>query len=353
MSVRDCDSHKLMYHPKQLVKWLNDEPVPLHAEIGITNRCNHRCKFCILDWTTHGQMDIDTNVLDKTLKEMSEMGVKSAYYAGEGEPTLHKDFAHFIEYGKSLGISQSVSTNGTLYTKELAEKTLKHLSWMRFSIDTGTADTYSKIHGVAPKFYDIVLQNIKDCVAIKKKNNYDVEIGVQLVLMYDPPNIHEAEILGKWCKEAGVDNFQVKPAHNHPKSSFATGLYKFVHDSLQENLMKLQTDDFTVVVRTKSAERLIQDKNYKVCHGFDFYVIIDTFGNIIPCAIFYTEQDYMYGNLYKNSFKEIWTSQRRKDIIQKISDRKFCTCSKYSCRLDVLNRFLQRIKYPERNDEFI
>ena len=351
MSVKDCDSHKLMYHPEYVVKWLNNGTVPIHAEVGITNRCNHKCKFCVLDWTTHGQVDIEKDIFSGTLKDMSEMGVKSVYYAGEGEPTLHKDFAYFIEYGKSMGMSQALSTNGTLLNSEMAGKILKHMSWIRFSIDAGTSNTYSAIHGVAPGFYDKVLQNIKDCVRIKKENNYDVDIGVQMVLMTD--NINEAEILGRWCKDEGVDNFQVKPAHNHPKSSFTTGIYKFVHDSLQENLEKLQNDDFTVVVRVKSAERLNMDKDYVECHGFHYYVIIDAMGNIIPCAIFYNEPGYMYGNLHKNSFKEIWTGQRRLDIIQKIADRKFCTCGKYACRLDVLNRYLQRVKYPERNDEFI
>lgn len=351
MSVRDCDSHKLMYHPRHLVKWLNGEYVPLHAEIGITNRCNHKCKFCILDWITHGSVDIGKDVLTRTFSDMSEMGVKSIYYAGEGEPTLHPDFPYFVEYGRSLGMSQSLSTNGTLFKKDMAGRVLPHLSWIRFSVDAGTPDTYSGIHGIAPKFYDVVLDNIRECVNIKRKNGYGVDIGVQMVLMNE--NIMEAETLARWCKDAGVDNFQVKPAHNHPKSSYSTGMYKFVHDSLQDSLEQLQTDDFSVVVRVKSAERLVQPKKYSICHGFDYYVIIDALGNIIPCAIFYNEPDYIYGNLNTHSFREIWTGERRLDIIRKIADRKFATCGKYACRLDVLNRYLDRIKYPERNDEFI
>ena len=124
MSVKDSDTHKLMYHPAYVEKWLNNELVPLNAEIGITNRCNHRCKFCGLDWLTHGVDNIDKDVMIRCLKDMADMGVKVTYYAGEGEPTLHKDFAEFITYGKSLGMSQSVSTNGSLFNKELANKIL-------------------------------------------------------------------------------------------------------------------------------------------------------------------------------------------------------------------------------------
>jgi len=155
MSVKDSDSHKLMYHPIHLTKWLNNELTPMYAEIGITNKCNHRCKFCTLDWITNGVDSIDKNIMMTCIKDMAEMGVKVTYYAGEGEPTLHKDLSNFISYGKSLGMSQAISTNGSLFNKDMANKILKHLSWIRFSIDAGTPETHAIIHGVSSKSYKI------------------------------------------------------------------------------------------------------------------------------------------------------------------------------------------------------
>lgn len=351
MSVKDCDSHKLMYHPKPISNWINGQPTPLHAEIGITNKCNHKCKFCILDWVTRGVDIIDKTVLFKALENMAKAGVKSIYYAGDGEPTLHKNLADFIKYGKELGMSQALSTNGTLLTQELANQIIPNLAWIRFSIDAGTAETYSKIHGIPAKQYDKVLENIKYCTYLKKINNVKIDIGVQIIAMEE--NINEIELLAKWCKDNNVDNIQIKPAHNHPKSSYNTGVYSFIQESLKEKLEKLEDDKFTVVVRLKSAERLSQPKTYKACHGFDFYVIIDARGNIIPCSIFYNNENFIYGNLYKNSFSEIWNSEKRKQIIEKITKLKFKTCKDYRCRLDILNRYLDRVLYPERNDEFI
>lgn len=351
MSVKDCDSHKLMYHPRHLTSWLDNNPSPLHAEIGVTNKCNHRCKFCTLDWITRGVDVIDKDILLKTIKDMARMGVKSIYYAGEGEPTLHSNISDFIEYGKSLGISQSISTNGTLFNKNMAEKTLPHLSWIRFSLDAATEDTYSKIHGVNGALFNTVIKNIETAVNIKKANDYNVDIGIQLILM--PENINEIETLAKYCKSIGVDNFQVKPAHSHPKSSYTPGIYNLSQQTLKENLEKLEDDKFTVVVRVKSMERLVLKRNYERCHGFDFYIIIDAKGNIVPCNIFYDNKDYIFGNLYKNTFEEIWNSQERKDVINKIEQSKHCMCGDYRCRLDVLNRYLERVKVPETNDEFI
>jgi radical SAM protein with 4Fe4S-binding SPASM domain len=352
MSVKDCDSHKLMYHPKEVSEWIDGNSFPpIHAEIGITNKCNHKCVFCTLDWINHGVDSIDKDVMMACLKDMAEMGVKSIYYAGEGEPTLHKNLSDFISYGKSMGISQSISTNGSRFDIEMAEKSLPHLSWVRFSVDAGNADEYSSIHKVSALEFDKVLKNIENSVKVKKQNNYDVEIGVQFILM--PENIDTVEELAKIVKGIGVDNFQVKPSHNHPKSSFTPSIYKFAHDTIEENLKKLEDSKFTVVVRTKSMERLTQERNYKECHGFHFYAIIDAKGNVVPCNVFYGNENFIYGNINKQSFKEIWLGNKRKNIIKDVTSLCFKECGNYRCRLDVINRYLERVKNPEKNDEFI
>ena len=64
MSVKDVDSHKLYLHPKRVSEWLEKgKCFPLQVEIGPTNKCNHRCKFCSLDWISHGGAEIETNVM--------------------------------------------------------------------------------------------------------------------------------------------------------------------------------------------------------------------------------------------------------------------------------------------------
>ena len=116
---------------------------------------------------------------------------------------------------------------------------------------------------------------------------------------------------------------------------------------------KLETNKFRVIIRTQSAERRLEKKKYKECHAFHFYINLDAKGDVIPCNVFSNNSEYIFGNLYNNTSKEIWTSQRRLDVIEKIKQSNFCHCKDYTCRLDVLNRYLDRVKYPEINDEFI
>jgi len=350
MSLYDIDTHKLSYHPERIAKWKETGfCYPLHVEIGLTNRCNHNCTHCTLDWINHKQDTLNSTILIKTLQDFVDIGVKSIYFAGEGEPTLHEDLGKFSQIAYNLGLKVAVSTNGSyLHTLETS---LPYLSWLRFSLDASTKDSFSKIHGVSTNEFDKVISNIKQCVDIVKSNNYKVQIGIQTLLMQE--NIHEIEDIGILSKNIGVNNFQVKPAHCHPKSSYRKVDYLGLHEKIQQRLEKLNDTTFTSIVRTKSIERLYKERTYDECCAFNVYGLIDACGNVVPCNIFYGDENYKFGNIYENSFSDIWTSDRKKKVIEKITKLQHSKCGKYRCRLDVMNRYLERVKNPEINDEFI
>lgn len=352
MSVKDVDSHKLWLHPERVAEWKQyGVCFPLQAEIGITDKCNHKCFFCTLDWITHGNTALEESVLLKTIEEMARHGVKSIYFAGEGEPTLHKSLGAFVHRARYCGMGASLSTNGSLFSQDLAKEIVPHLSWVRFSIDSATSKTFSKIHGVKKSEFKNVIDNVIGCVQEKNESNSSVNIGTQLILM--PENIDEVVDCAKMMKEIGVDNFQVKPCHSHPESSHNPHIYEFAQTELEKKLETLNTEKFTTVVRTKSAARLFEKRNYRECFGFDFYTLIDAHGNVVPCNIFYGKEEYYFGNIYKERFQDIWFGDRKRRIIEKIVEENHSMCGEYRCRLDVINRDLFRIKNPEQNDEFI
>ena len=102
----EIDHHRLMYHPERVSEWMEKRDCfPLYVEVGPTNRCNHNCVFCALDFLTRGKKeDINSELLITNLKDMSEEGVKSVMFAGEGEPLLHKDIGKFVEKAKKYGM---------------------------------------------------------------------------------------------------------------------------------------------------------------------------------------------------------------------------------------------------------
>jgi radical SAM protein with 4Fe4S-binding SPASM domain len=277
------------------------------------------------------------------------LGTKAIYLAGEGEPTLHPDLPKIIEYAYKVGFRIGMATNGALYNYKLCRDTLPYLSWIRYSIDAGNSRTYKKIHGV--DHFDLVVNNIAHSVDYKNGLGLEVNISAQIVVVQD--NIDELEDAIRLFRSTGMDSVQIKPAHTHPKSSSSPTLYGLSYSKLWDLKKYDRKGKFEVVVRVRSMERLTEPRVYDRCHGMDFYSLISAEGDVVPCNVFYGDKDFTFGNLYEKSFSEIWKSNKRKEIIDKIEETKFCRCGMYRCRFDVMNRYLHRIIHPESNDEFI
>ena len=244
-----------------------------------------------------------------------------------------------------------MSSNGSVLTDEIGGCISRNMTWIRFSVNAISPDVYGKIHGVRTEEINRVLANIEKLVKIKQLNSSNVNIGVQLILVEE--NLYEIEGLAKKCKEIGVDNLQVKPCHNHPKSSFKRELFGYIHDGLADRLQEMSDDRFKLIIRNKSIERTFQSWTYNDCAGCNFYGLIAANGDVVPCNVFYGNQEFVFGNIYKNSLKDIWFSDRKLEVLNKIKDSKHKYCGDYRCRLDSMNRYLHRVLNKNKLDMFI
>ena len=338
------EGHKLMYHPHEVSRWLNGETVaPIYVEIGPINACNHKCSFCALDYMPNKGKSIDKAVLISALKNMAEFGVKSVMFAGEGEPLCYPDLVEVVEKGKRYGLDIAITTNGILFTKDTLKRMLKNLSWVKFSIDAGTAETYSKVHGCRKDDFDKALGNIKIASYLKNKESLKCAVGCQMLLI--PDNILEVEQLIKKIKGSGADYLILKPYSQHPHSINKIVLDLKKYDNLLFDLSKNYSDDrFKVIYRNLSAREIEQNEvSYKLCHGINFFALIDASGNVIPCNLFYENQEFYYGNINNNPFEDVWKSEKRKKVVEKIYKKGCLDCRK-GCRLNFINKYLNAIK---------
>jgi len=345
------DNHKLIYHPERVKEWKEREDCyPLYVEVGLTNVCNHKCLFCALDFLENGTEFIDKEIMLRTLNEMSKKGVKSIMFAGEGESILHKDVGLFCQEAKRLGLDISITTNGVPLTKEKMEQCLPNLSWIRFSVDSGSPENYALVHGTNSEDFYKVIENIKQCVEFKKENNLDVTIGVQFLMI--PQNKGEAVKLAKMLKEIGVDNFQIKPYSKHPSSMNDLIIDSEEYNCIEKELNQFSSDKFKILFRGATAERIEEGLAYPECYGLPFFALIDAKGNVIPCNLFYGKSEFTYGNIYQNNFYEIWEGEKRKEVLSKLKICGVENC-RHGCRLEVINRYLHRIKNPLGHDNFV
>jgi radical SAM protein with 4Fe4S-binding SPASM domain len=347
----EVDSHKLIYHPERVAEWIKTgDCYPIYVEIGITNRCNHKCVFCALDWYEKEPHDIDTGIMKRALRDMAECGIKSVMFAGDGEPLLHRDICECITYAKGQGLDVSIATNGVFFDKDKLEKTLPSISWVRFSVDAGTPATHKKIHRGGSKDFDKIVANIRNAVEIKKRESLPVVIGIQFLLI--PDNFDDLIPFITRFKEIGVDNIQIKPYSQHPLSKNRYSIEYIQLQTIEDIVRPHETPDFQVLFRSQTTQRLITKRTYTECYGLPFYTLIEADGSVIPCNLFHHNPEFCYGNLNMESFADIWKGEKRKQVLQKLAENTIEHC-RDGCRLDAINRYLSQLKNPHPHVNFI
>lgn len=346
------DSHKLIYHPDVVAKWLSGENIyPIELEIGLTNACNHRCIFCAVDYTEYKPEKLNTDVLKKNLTELSTKGIKSIVYAGEGEPLLHSDAPDIINYTKSLGIDAAVSTNGVFFTSDISNNCLKSLTWIRFSVAGINDFTYDKIQQGKPGDREIVYKNMEEAVRVKKDQNLMTTLGVQMLLL--PENKDEAVQMGKELRKIGVDYFSLKPFSQHPQSKHILQVdYKEMME-LEDEIKELETEEFKIYFRAHAMKKLECSRTYQHCWALPFMVYVDARGNLWPCIVFMGKEDLKYGNLNEETFCQIWEGKRRKQVNKYFMNMDLEKNCREICRLDEMNRYLDALKNPGEHVNFI
>lgn len=348
------DSHKLIYHVSRVNDWLKGVDIyPIYIEVGLFGGCNHRCIFCAFDYLGYSQSSLSTDAIYSFIASAAEKGVKAILYSGEGEPLLHENIVDVVVFTKKSGLDVALSTNGVLFDKDKANVMLQYLSWIRFSIDAGTANNYSFIHGADKDDFKVVINNITEAVKIRNKNNFTSTIGVQFLLL--PHNYNEILLLVKILKNIGVDYLTVKPYSSHYLSSnFKNSFFdynKFLY--LKDELSKYSDDNFKIIFRNRAMLKTNEKKPYKDCLGLPFIAHISADGNVYPCNVFVGKEDFVFGNICCANFEDIWTGKKRKKIMNYIfSDWDLKNCRK-SCRIDDINRYLWELKYPNNHVNFI
>jgi cyclic pyranopterin phosphate synthase len=347
------DSHKLIFHPKRVSQllevgddWNKAKNIyPIYVEVAPVGACNHRCTFCAVDYIGYKTNMLNVELLRERLKEMGELGVKSIMYAGEGEPMLHKRIHQIVNDTKRAGIDVSLTTNATVMSDQFISDALPNVSWIKVSLNAGTAQTYGKIHRTKEKDFDRVVKNLKLAVDERRKRDLNVTLGIQTLLL--PENANEMEQLALLARdEIGLDYLVIKPYSQHLFSD--THQYENinyqVYVGMAERLERLNNNDFNVVFREHAMRKHGQEERYPKCQATPFvwaYIMAD--GSVYGCSAYLLDKRFNYGNLNQKSFKEIWEGEERQRSFSFVRhDLDIQECRR-NCRMDEVNRYLHKL----------
>lgn len=344
------DGHKLMWHKERVEAWLRGERIaPITIDCALTRRCTYRCIYCYGQLQSNDEKKITRDVIFRFLDDAAEIGVKAISFVSDGESTCSPYLYDAILRGKSNGLDMALGTNGFLLKDERLPDILPALTYLRFNISAAEPDRYSEIHGCKREAFLKVIDTIRKSVAIKQAKDLDVTIGLQMVLL---PAFKEQIIpLAKLGKELGVDYLVIKHCSDDEMGSLDVDYSKYQEmvDILKE--AELYSDD-KYTVKVKWSKILSGGKrNYSRCYGPAFIMQFSGSGLVAPCGMFFNNRykKYHIGNIVDTPFKEIWKSDRYKEVLELIASENFDakTMCGTLCLQHKVNEFLWSIKNGE------
>lgn len=294
---------------------------PVSVELSLTNRCNLACKWCSDNYLRKSSMvDIDFDVLRKLFKDLADNGTRGVVIEGGGEPTIYKRFNEVVDCAKDHGLSIGLITNGIEFPYE--EK-LGAFDWIRLSLDAATAEQYRSAKG--RDLFDRVISNIQNIT--RRKNAENLVVGIGFVVTRD--NVENIDEMILNLRRINVNYIQIRPVIDHPE---------MLPENLKlDYLQKYAVNGFSVNVHNMS-ENVIKGNFNLPCRVHSLSSVITANGDVFLCGRL-NIYDWVkpIGNLYENSFHEIWHGDERKKQSKTVMDSNFCRKWCPECRLTKYN----------------
>ncbi len=168
------------------IRYVKGKPADTNRPIVVwntTRSCNLRCVHCYIDaQAKKDKGELSTEQAKVMIDDLAAFGAPVLLFSG-GEPFMRGDLFELGKYALSKGLRTVISTNGTLITKDAAEKIKEAgFSYVGISLDglEATNDKFRKESGAFQK----TLQGIRNCLSagvraglrftINKHNFHDV-----------------------------------------------------------------------------------------------------------------------------------------------------------------------------------
>ncbi len=298
--------------------------LPLHFQLEPARGCNLRCRMCqVPDYKPDQWKNMS---LDQFKRIFDQIRPTNVALSGSGEPFLNPELLDIVRYAKAGRASVLTTTNFTLCTKKLEEIVRSGLDLIKISLDATTAETYEKIRGVDR--FALILRDLEELQAIKKRLGSPTPyVRLQFVLQAD--NLGEIEKMVELAHRLRADSVYFQPLET-----------LLIQDRKEELTRGVQMEDLgrrLAAARDRAAEFKITTnagvlvrslpsyfRKYepgipakppsRVCllPWFSLYITVE--GNVRPCCSFAEGETFVLGNLFTQSFQEIWNGPAYREL---------------------------------------
>jgi MoaA/NifB/PqqE/SkfB family radical SAM enzyme len=163
----------------------------------LTKGCNLRCIHCRASATELSSPDdLSTSAAKSIIDQIAEVSSPILVLSG-GEPLFRKDIFELARYGTDKGLRVALATNGTLVTKEVAQKIFDSgVKRVAISLDGTDAATHDKFRSI-PGAFDAALAGFRNLKALG--------MSVQINTTVARHNAHQLPQMLELAKSIGAD----------------------------------------------------------------------------------------------------------------------------------------------------
>jgi len=325
------DGMKILAHAEKIMQIHGGEiPVPVVAELFLTNFCDFSCGHCRCR-SEHGDnteyMSLDS--LTSLLEELANKGIKYLELSGGGEILVHPDIYGVFDAIGQYGFRGGLITNGNRFVEEpsLIDAAVPHLDWIRFSVDGFTDAVYQRVHGRE----DISYSALKEVV--KGLAQHDVpKISIKMLI-----SKHNAQDVDKAISEArnmGADYIDLRFLTFPEKLVLPEADVREISNILKGQIAEV--DDFKVEL----SQPYGGDHPPSKCLGTYLHPVVDWDGTIYLCPFFsHRAESHSIGNIHDGGFFKHWFSEDHKKAFEAVNHKECvpnCPMMRYQPVIDFL-----------------
>lgn len=301
---------KLLLYPERLAAFKRGEDfAPVLVEISPSNLCNAKCPTCWYvvadEKQKHTKDYMNFALLLGALDDFESMGVEAVTWTGGGDPSIYPQINEAIDAAHAHGLRQAIFTNGYVPIQR-------------------------------PDLMDWIRLTITDRLTIPKcASDYASKTRTGVNVNLAPWNVDHLKRLVQEARDAGCHYFQVRPA-------LADRIEDQTIIEMPTWLKDYERPGFDVVVTQYKFSDYMRPHGYKKCHGHQVTPFLWHNGDVGVCAYHFGKPEFTFGNLARESFKEIWEGERRRSMLANgIGVVKACqTC----CKPHEANKVLAAIR---------
>ncbi len=311
--------------------------------IEVTNKCNSLCVHCPrtfngLDW----DRDLSVEEFDQVIDQLPSL--ERIVLHGLGEPLLNPDLFKMIFKLKARGIHVVFNSNAIALSPRLQQRVIDSgLDEYRVSFDGATAETYRKIRGV-PGFAKAV-KHVRGLLALKNEQGAATpHVSLWFVTMKE--NLHELADFVRLAAEIGAPEIHVQRLvyFGEGLAVEEQSLFRKLAEEEEQQVAEAEriAAEYGVSLSASGGEPPIQSVTGKgalethpwwTCRRPWEVNYVTAEGDVLACCFvpFVTDgkwQDYVLGNVKRQSMAEIWNGGRYRQFREQfLSDTPPPTCA--------------------------